>query len=75
MRNINLNVSGMSIPNQQPCPWCGDTMERRGMTRLGADVNSYTMWCDACGAIQHNAICFGSKINGIEYKYDFKDNR
>lgn len=63
--------NGVEIPNQCKCIWCGGEMERRGANYMGSGVNSFTMWCNNCGAIAHHARDFSRKISDFEIKYGF----
>lgn len=49
--------------------WCGSKM-KRGANRMGAGVNSFSLWCDNCGAVVVHACNFGKKITGYEVKWD-----
>ena len=47
-------------------------MERKGPSYFGSGTNSFTMWCNNCGAIAHFARNSSRKISSfnIEYKCD-----
>ena len=49
-----------------------DQMRRGGANRMGAGVNSFSLWCDNCGAVVVHACDFGKKITGYEVKWDVK---
>lgn len=68
----NVVNNGVQIPNECTCIWCGSKMRRGGANRMGAGVNSFTLWCDNFGAVVVHACDFGKKITGYEVKWDVK---
>lgn len=68
----HITFNGMTIPNTCDCIWCGSIMERKGPSYFGSGTNSFTMWCNNCGAIAHFARNSSRKISSfnIEYKCD-----
>ena len=62
--------NGVQIPNECICIWCGSKMHRGGANRMGAGVNSFSLWCSNCGVVVIHACDFGKKITGYEVKWD-----
>lgn len=50
--------NGVQIPNECTCIWCGSKMRLGGATRMGAGVNSFSLWCDNCGSVVVHACDF-----------------
>ena len=61
---------GLKHTGRCTCIWCGSKMKRGGATHVGAGVNSFSLWCDNCGAVVVHACNFGKKITGYEVKWD-----
>lgn len=70
---LQINNNGVTIPNECPCIWCGGTMKRKGANYMGAGTNSFTLWCEQCGAIQHHALNFERKIKSFKITYEFDE--
>ena len=63
----------IKIPNIMLCPWCGNTMIRKGPTYSGSSINSFTLWCK-CGGIAHFAKVTNKHIDYFEIKYNFLED-
>lgn len=66
----NVAVNGVQIPNECTCIWCGSKMRSGGQIRMGSGINSFSLWCDNCGAVVVHAHDFRRKITGYEVKWN-----
>lgn len=63
----------MRIPDTCKCLWCDGTMERRGVTQLGFGINTFSLWCTKCGAVNVHVTHTSKKIESLETKIKFKE--
>lgn len=70
--DLKIVNNGVSIPDECECIWCKGTMKRKGANYMGSGTNSFTMWCENCGAIQHHALNFERKIKSFSIEYKFE---
>lgn len=67
------SINGIKIPDECACMWCGGTMERRGITRVGSGVNTFSLWCQRCGAVVIHARDFNRKIESCDIQFNFEE--
>ena len=75
MKNMKVVNNGVIIPDTTKCLWCGGEMQRKGSTHMGGGVNSFTLWCENCGAIAHHARDFHRKISSFDISYQFNNEK
>lgn len=68
-----VSYNGIKINNTAKCMWCGSEMQMKGDSYFGSGINSFTYFCDTCGAITINAKDSKKKIKGYSIEYKFED--
>lgn len=63
----------MRIPDYCKCLWCNGTMVRRGATRIGFGINTFSLWCQNCGAIVIHAKDSSKTIDSFEITFSFQE--
>ena len=72
-QRVRGEEQNMTIPDKCQCPWCNDTMERRGVTQLGFGLNTFSLWCNNCGAVVIHIRHSKKRIERIETDVKYKD--
>lgn len=65
----------MTIPNTCKCLWCNGTMERRGITQMGFGLNTFSLWCDKCGAIVIHVKHTSKKIKELNTEVKYQEEK